>query len=724
MTPTEINKAYATTVDALDKREISTAFDCLLGMIAGGQEYAFMERLESLQDTYHQMLFYYAKGMNDPMQDRIYNELIINAYELSDRVKRKLLMKEVVSVYYSTKRLIDKQSPNLITLAVGTREAAETENTSLLMSNITLLFKMIWTNDYLTQDETDCLSGIITLKSVNNEPQISDYITITGCQIVSALTLSLQETFDRQKLRLLFDGADSDNAEIRIRAMIGLLLSLYKYGKRIDCYEDIRHRLEAVAETGDFIKVMNIVIHRFILSRQTETITTRLKDDIFPEMLKLHPKYNPNSSVNIISPEDFETDMNPEWLEKLSKSDFQSKMEEFNELQEEGADVMHFSFIHLKHFPFFNEPGNWFMPFKNARPAFSGDNTILKALELITGTGFMCNSDMFSFFISLRQISGDEQNKLVFQLEEQMSKVKEVRSAELVTKFDSAEIITGQYIQDLYRFYKLHPRRTDFSDIFAQNLDFHNVSLLTKIFTDKETLLGIAELYLRKDYYEDALTLYSRLAETPSTDDEIIYQKMGYCRQLMGKYGEALHDYERAELFNADSKWLIRRTAQCFRAVKKYDKALEYYLRFDRLEPENISILLSIGSCYLDMKNYDEALKYYFKADYLESKSHKAWRPIAWISFLMRKYELAQNYYAKIIDYNPEYQDYINAGHVELALNNLTGAVDFYKQSVKALNADFNAFIKEFHNDIPTLLAAGIDAKDVHLAPDIVKYNI
>ena len=79
---------------------------------------------------------------------------------------------------------------------------------------------------------------------------------------------------------------------------------------------------------------------------------------------------------------------------------------------------------------------------------------------------------------------------------------------------EKQDTIIGQYIQDLYRFFKLYPGHLDFTDIFTMPLDFHNLAILRPYISDKESLTNIAEYYLRKNYFSDALTIFNQLAKT------------------------------------------------------------------------------------------------------------------------------------------------------------------------------------------------------------------
>ncbi|MGD9771592.1 MAG: tetratricopeptide repeat protein, partial [Parabacteroides sp.] len=166
----------------------------------------------------------------------------------------------------------------------------------------------------------------------------------------------------------------------------------------------------------------------------------------------------------------------------------------------------------------------------------------------------------------------------------------------------------------------------------------------------------------------------------------------------------------------------IRRIAGCYRALKQPEKALGHYQRYEALSPDNLSVTISIGHCHLELKNFSEALKCYFKVEYLDPESHKAWRPIAWCSFLTGKFEQARNYYGKIMGNSPSLQDMLNAGHTEWALQNVKGAINFYKMAVEADGGDFHKFMEQFTQDIPDLLSAGIEEQDIPLLLDELRY--
>lgn len=709
----QIDSTYTRILDSLNIGALKPAFDSIQGLIAGTGLYSFQNKLNELQETYQYMLRYFIEGTNDPMQDQIYASIRIGTYELVDHIRHEALNAESPQIYYSVKRTMDVQQIDIEALTGVLQTQYDVEDYIHYEDSLNQLFSKIWTTAFLSEKE---------IYPIQNSLKNETFPSLAKCQIVSALLLGLQTSFDKEKLYLLFDAASLKDEEIRIRALIAIFLTLYTYRSRTSFYPGIQHHLDILAEAPDFKRILDTIIIRFILSRETEKITHKLQEEIIPAMIKLAPKMNPN--INLTDSSELSGDeMNPEWKNILADSKLTKKLEEYNQMQEEGADVMHSTFIHLKHFPFFRNIGNWFLPFTIKHSAFKGMQKLSSVLETIIQASYMCNSDKYSLYFSIFQIPEEHRNIMINQMSSQLNEMNKQVGEELKNKQNKIENIIGQYIQDLYRFYKLFPRHTDFNDIFNWTLDFHNLPILKPYISDVETLVNIAEFYLRKGYFDNAQDIYQQLA-TQNTFDEMLYQKLGYCKQMNGDYAGALNEYLRSEILHSDSKWVIRRIANCYRALKQPENALKYYMRYDQLSPDNISIQINIGHCYMEIKNYNEALKYYFKADYLEPHSYKAWRAIAWCSFLTGKYDQARNYYKKILNNQPQTQDFLNAGHTEWCLQNTKKALTYYKAAIQSESGGFEVFYELFKEDIPTLVLIGIEMSEIALLLDQLRYSI
>jgi tetratricopeptide (TPR) repeat protein len=724
MTTKEVQNMYESIVDSLNKRELKFAFDSLQNLLYAGNQAVFTDELNDMQETYRHLLHYFVEGSEDPMRATIYDELVISLYELSDKVIRQIFTKDSPQLFYSVKRTLSTGKDTLEGLLDTVCSSYYANNLQGAETAIHQLFKIIWTSDTFSIDDYCILNRPLTISREDAKKEnMLQGLTILNCQIVSALTLSLLGFFDRRKLILLFNAAETDDEEVAIRACIGVFLTFYIHQARIILYNDIKNRLDTFAENYGFIKYVDIIFGRFILTRDTEKISTQLREEIFPEIIKLNPKFSSEIQFIDITPGQLENEINPEWLEQLSDTKLGKKLEEFNRLQEEGADVMHSSFVHLKNFPFFNEISNWFMPFIVDDISFLIADNASELLRLFKQAGLICNSDLYSLYFSIKLMPEESKSLMRNQLEGQLSEISKQKKAELATKYDVSEQIAGRCIQDLYRFFKLFSRRNEFFDFFNRRLDFYNIPFL-KPYILTEQLYELAELYLRKNHYQDASELYEKIKEE-NEDNDMYYQKTGYCKQMSGDFEGALQDYYRAELLNSESKWLMRRMAQCYRSLKMPEKAVDYFLNYERLDPEDMSNLMSLGSCYLEMKNYQEALKYYYKVDFLDNNGgQKALRPLAWCSFLSGKYDNARNCYRKILSHKPASHDYMNAGHTEWALQNLKGALKYYKKSIEAANNEYDKFHGEFSNDIPDLINAGIEKLEIPLVLDKLGYEL
>jgi tetratricopeptide (TPR) repeat protein len=516
------------------------------------------------------------------------------------------------------------------------------------------------------------------------------------------------------------------NENIRQRALVGLLLVFALYRARLSSYPEIAHRFAVLTEEkGISADFQNIILH-LIRSRETEKISRKLTDEILPEMMKISPSLRKKMNLEDWHQMGNEEDKNPDWQEIFEQTGLNDKLKELSQLQMEGSDVFMTTFSGLKSFPFFYNISSWFLPFSLDHSAFidifmnkKSDSSMFNS---IMNSGVLCNSDKYSLCFSLQQMPEEQRRMLIQQFTGEGMDQSEAEE-ELLKNNKKGETIARQYIQDLYRFFKLHPHRSDFYDVFAQSMHFHRLPIMQSLVSDQENLRVIAEFFFRKEFYSDALDVFEQLVIT-DLDNSELYQKMGYCHQMLNDDPSALKSYLRADVIFPNSAWTIRRIAQCYRRLKQPDMALEYYQRYDKLMPDQINVVLHIGHCFLEQKNYSEALKYYFKADYLDNNNPKTWRPIAWCSFLVGKYEQAERYYRQLIEGKPIVQDLINAGHVVWAQHDSKQALEFYLKSIKMGGGNWERFREIFAEDLFELRLAGIAEEELKMMLDQLQYQL
>lgn len=740
MTDTALKIKYNEICQNLSERKLKPAFDLLEKLILENGLLIYLDEWRNLEQTYSYMLKYTVEGIQDPERQKIYRKLIVSVYEMADTLYNAIRLKKSYAFEYEKKRTFnfDKTGDfktlladledyylheELIALGeqAGVKSETRDENEKNFQHKMVSLFYHFWLKDNFSTDEIRFVHQFFSSELIQ-KPYKSF--------IISALILSLQRSFSEEKFSLLFDCYEQDEIEIKQRALVGLLINLYKYDLRMPFYPAITSRLLIMNEDPKFKQNLERVIIQFIRSRETEKIQKKIKDEIIPEMIRISPNLKDKINLEGLMEEGLGDDKNPEWEEIFKDSPgLMNKMEEFSELQMEGADVFLGSFSMLKMFPFFNEFTNWFVPFFAENPAISNltddtDKTSRKFVEAIGSAPILCNSDKYSFCFSIQNLPKENREFMAEGMNAEMNQFNELqKDEELTDPGKMAGFVSNQYIQDLYRFYKLHPRKSDFEDIFSWRFDFYNKTALGDILKeDGKVLRNIAEYYFNKNYFEEAAEIFKYLLSIEKNGE--LYQKLGFCYQKSGDFERALSAYKKAELFDLNRLWNVNKMAVCYRNLRQPKKALEYYLEAEKLDGENLNIQLNIGHCYLELEKFADALNYYFKVEYLAPGNIKVWRPIGWCSFVTGNNVQAEKYFQKLIDNEPSKHDLMNMGHVQWTLGNRKLALEFYKKSIAKSDFTEREFFEIFQEDLHHLLNQGVDKEDVPIMLDQLRYFV
>lgn len=723
-------------LSSLSKRQLKDAFALLSRLTVNVQDWKISETLSELETNYKYMLHYLFEGVEDPERENVYRNLLRSLYELADDTADELLKVESSNIYYERVRINTFRNATITDYHAQLKEITE----SLSLADLIIedeekknrkrelsvrrerlasdMFNMVFVSQRADeQDYADYLSFINSI----------DILTREKCLFISAITLSLFHRFDARKTQLLLEMAVADNMQVRARAIVGLVIVLQMYDQRWPLYPELQGQLDTLGENPAFRKNVLTVIIQLIRSRETEQISKKIKEEIIPEMMKFNNIAGRKLDMDELMGGDNDfSEKNPEWQKELEESGLGKKLQEYSNMQMEGADVFHSTFSGLKHFPFFSEMGNWFLMFDPSYSEFislfpdDGKDSLLKTA--ILDSGHMCNSDKYSFCLSILQISHTQREMMMTRMGAESEEIKQLqKEAQAMNPTIDAEIVSNQYIQDLYRFFKLNPYKNNFFDIFRLSINFYEKQSIAPLISDTESMRKIARYCFDKNNFKEALDIFSRLAVQDKDNDDL-WQKIGYCKQMLHDLDGALEAYLQADLLKPNNSWIIKRIAQLYKTLKNPALALEYYQKAAKLTPDNMGIELNIGHCYLDMNNPDEALNTYFKVELLDGKGTKAWRPIAWTAFLLKKYDLSQKYYMQILTRKPTIHDYLNAGHVELCTGNRKAALEHYRQAVY-IDHDFELFQMLFDADRSTLIAHGVDERIFPYLFDQIKYT-
>jgi tetratricopeptide (TPR) repeat protein len=576
------------------------------------------------------------------------------------------------------------------------------------------LFLAVWTN------------YAWSLQEVNQAHELlqSQIILVNDvCVFVSAVTLSLMECFDLRKVLYLFDAYSHNAIEINQRALIGIVLIIHLYTERLSLYPEIAARLAFLNENETFKEELNRIYIQLLLCRETEKIDKKMREEIIPQMLKSAKNLRP-IRLNTDEPdEEKDNDYNPDWQDDIEQSGLGDKIREITDLQLEGMDIYMSTFSTLKAYPFFKNISNWFYPFDKQHSEVVKEMEVQKnnaIMDVIFQAPFFCDSDKYSLCFAMATIPPSQREAMVNQMTAEQDVDEFSKNQDTLMMEERAkrpEALSSQYLRNLYRFFKLYPRRHEFHDVFNERIELHKYPVLADMLNKPEYLLKVADYYFRKDYPAEAVEIYANIVAHGGSAE--LFQKIGYCKQKEKKYTEAIDAYLKADMLQPDSLWTNRHLATCYRIVRSFEKALKYYRKIEAIQPDDSGILFHIGSCFAGLERYTEALNYFYKLNLLDGDNLKTWRAIGWCSFVTGKYEHAEKYYNKILEKEPLASDYLNAGHVAWSMKQTEQAIKLYSKAIEQCE-DRKDFFEWFHKDRPMLIKQGIDEDDIGLMLDLL----
>ncbi len=726
----------------LEEKKVNEAISYIKPLALECNNSDIISQLETYLETYQNLLKYSFAQYEDPEKIKIYHRLLRSLYELGDQVKEALISRYHLLSYTGFKReierktaLTERDSSEIVESIAFEKEitrilddfsssgsSEDSASKKLPHQELSRIFNMLWLSDKFHEPEVRLVKGLV-LDPVLPWPD--------KCLIVTAITLSLFRYFDQRKFELLFDIADAKENQVWQRALSGLVLALFIYNSRITFYPDLLSRLSLYQGNKEFERNLELIYIQVIKSQDTEKITKKFQDEIYPEMMKLRPRLEDKLDLeNILSDNPIE-DRNPEWESLLNETPglFQ-KLEEFSMLQMEGSDVFLSAFAMLKQFDFFRELANWFVPFykenKVVQESLEGIRTDFDVDSFIIGlekSAFLCNSDKYSFCLNVNRMPALQKSMMMQLFNMELNAMNEISGEdEMLNKSATDRAVFTQYFQDLYRFYKLYPNRHEFNDVFANKLDLHNSRLYMLTVNQDEFLKHIAEFHFSKDHFGEALEIFLLLDKGENNPE--LWQKLAYCYQKLEKFDKAVEYYLRASIIETPGIWTLKKTAWCYRKLKIFEEAMEYYKKAELLAPDDLQIQTSLGHTSLDLRQYETALKYYFKVEYLAPENYKVQRPIAWCCFVLGRFEQAEKYFEEIIRRGGNQHDYMNIGHVQWCLKKKQAAMESYRDSLRKSSYKMEWFEPVFMEDGKILGLHGIGAEDLPLMLDYLSISM
>jgi len=734
----EIDHIYFTIQNLVFDNKMADAIEKLGVFIKSGHSFDQQGDYDNLVSDYRLMLEYLVKAVIDKDRQKVYDKLCCFLLEINDKTRQNAyfycpeLPQFKSKNYYSNQGKLTAESAHHIFEKIVTEREFEQllKNTDIknensdaegpLKQSLEDLFRLFWLTDKFDDAEIDLFWKIIKSDS---------FFWYEKSLLVSALTLGLLNTLDISKISMLIKTYQLKVPNVSERAFTGLMLSLYKYDKRLKYYPALEAELMLLADDKDIREDALVVFSQLSEAKDTEKLTKKIQDEIMPDVIRHAPGLmNKFNTEDLLSDFD-ENEKDPKWKSLLKETpELYDKFEELSKMQMKGSDMFMGTFAHLKHFPFFNNMTNWLLPYfsenttlKNVLGEKTTESSGKDFLEAMQNNPYFCNSDKYSFCFNLKALPEHQRNMLTEVFIAEMNSMAEMMFEDgKVETGISKRYVTIQYIQDLYRFFKLNPHKNHFEDVFEWKLDFYNTRFFNLLFDGLGFINKIAEFYFEKENYEDALNLFLKLSEAGNNKLDIL-QKTAFCYQKLKNYNTAVEYYHKAELSEPGNIWTLKKLAYCHLKLNQVKEALNCYLEIEKLFPEDAMIQIKIGHCYFVLNDVETSLQHYFKAEFLLPDNIKVIRPLAWICLTQNRIDDAKRLYEKVAVQEINYIDYTNIGHIEWLLNNRPLAVEKYFQAILRNPAGFQGFKDIFMQDTEILSQSGYKKEEIPLLLDYLK---
>ncbi len=583
---------------ALERGEYAFAMYMLKELVDRLNDWELKNGFEEMKMMYGQMLSYQLKGMEDDGRDERLERLAIDVRVVCEEVCEGLMLRESNRYMYRQRRSLQKE------YKVYVEDFLMGDELEYQMNG---LFMQLAFGGKLRKDV------IAELEKLFAEDRVPE---IVKQHVVSGLAMNVLERYDEEVMRVLLEQSGNELDQVRARVIVSLVFIISRYADRIKKDKGICLVIEELMRDTDLRDKMFDAYVQVVRTAENVSITKKIKEDILPEMMKLRN----DDFFKMRDDDNDEDELNPHWQENIENSEIGEKLREFGDMQMSGADVFVSTFAQLKNYSFFNQVGNWFMPFDMNNKELSSINRSGAGVEffsVLADTPQLCNSDKYSFFLTIATMPQMQIEAILGGMSDQIAQMKEEVSDEQWKKsIVDYKLNVRQYVQDLYRFYNLFPYKGDFKNPFDEALNLYEKDIYDLMFETVEKRYELAVYFFDKDCYVQAADMFVRLEgemEFGAGD----YQKMGYGCSKCGDRVGAVKYYEKALMLEPNDVWTLQMMVKMCGQLGDSEGALKWLLKLYEKKGEDRRVIEMLCNLYYEVGDYDNTLKLLYKLDYL-----------------------------------------------------------------------------------------------------------
>lgn len=695
--------------ELLNKGHVSKALAELRKRSASYPGEGFGDRLDALQTEFKYMSDFMLQGYKDEKRASLFQELLQRIADLDYdlQVRETLCENPYLQGVIKTLRATDRSTESLQDMILAPLVPQEH------YKNLSTCFLSLLTSGHWRQKQADEWSAFISSPKTN---------PIDAATLTAAVTLSAIYHYSYYKAYCLSDiYVMCDNEDVRQRAFVGCLLAICEADEQDIAYaDDLLSKILYITDNRKELIEMQI---QMSACANAEADSTEINRNIMPGLLRNQPfrftkdgiveKEEENDCINL--------DADERRMEAVAEG-----VNKMIQMQKNGSDVFFGGFRQMKRFPFFYQIANWLMPFDINHPDIGREVKSLQSSEFVgkvTERGPFCNSDKYSFVIAMAGVMG--------QLPEDMRKMMEEGEVGPLGMQDtsyatpSPSLLRLQYLQDLYRYFRLCPLGQSLRNPFDRVQQYRLWTIARRFLSDAVRKTAFVCMQRDETLWNNGKDSANGQPPQPSVANHpadlllaSFENKQGLdylscladSMMLRKRYAEAVEAYSKCLLLKPEDPVLMRGMARACYGGGEYAKAAFYFDALHTLFPKRISYVLNYAMAMVMDGAADSVVNEMYKLEYENPDNTMVKNTLGWVLLHARKAEQALSVYEKLTNSKTANGDFavtLNAFYACLANGKAEQGVEMLRQYCDGLDAGQR---KAF----PDMLADAME-EDTHL---------
>ncbi|MBQ7422825.1 MAG: hypothetical protein IJV27_11905 [Prevotella sp.] len=714
----------------IEEKHLGDALQILRKILEANPYIGKLERLEGIENDYHLMLDYMLRGYKDSKREYLYYQLLQRLFRLVSDAEMAWKRKNV-GLYAEAMRIAGGLNTShefvwavlerfvadvsLLSLELDTvRSVKEEELYARHYAFMNRLFCVIWISEQWTDGEVHFYEELILSPTIDS---------IDAQLLVSAIMMATLSEFDINKFRLLVNVyLKAADERTRQRALVGWAFTLPQ--KHIFLFPDL-YKLVSQLSGEERIRGELLELHMQVFyCLDAEKDNQHIQKEIIPTIIK-----NNNLNITRFGITEKEEDRLEEILHPEAADQRMEKMEEsirkMTDMQRAGSDIYFGGFSQMKHFSFFSVLTNWLCPFYAEHPGISEvkrkmqDGRFIKVLQ---ERGPFCDSDKYSFILAMSTVI----DKIPANMRDLLNN-EEMMGPRVDEDINSAAYLRRMYLQDLYRLFRLHPRKNDLANPFEnkqkKKIAEYSFFMVSELWGNDKNMLNeklkLGKFLVKRGQWDKVDVLLQPL-EKNRPEENVDYDVLMACQNMHKRnYIKAISYFESVLQKEPHHDYALKGLARASLLNENYIQAEAAYGKLHELYPQNIVHSLNYCIVLLKLGRIDESVSELYRLDYESPDNKNVKRALAWGLLWQSKLDAAKKEYDVLLNEEKcTKEDFLNAGYCQMFMGQISNAVELFKKYV-SINSKKELNI-EFKKDADLINSYGISDADLQLILDLV----